>query len=227
MEPDSNFFIYQLPSSQVKRLFVFLFVFSKDSCKAPGKGECSVGRRKGNLTVSIRPVNDRPTLHLARGKSFVYFPPVPENSSDIDGKCIDVSVLTRTSQVVVDIYIRRRRGKELFERMAAGEVLRNRETMPLVVDPDNREPGLAITEAPNTKFGVWKFKRSGDGVLREIRVNAGRVLLLKPRDCIIFQPTGGESFGLISSLGEGLVRVNTYVSMPDICTYRLKVPKLV
>ena len=225
MELDSNFFIYLLPSFQVKRLFVFLFVFSKDSCKAPGKGECSVGRRKGNLTVWIRPVNDRPTLHLARGKSFVYFPPVPENSSDIDGKCIDVSVLTRTSQVVVDIYIRGRRGKELLERMAAGEVLHSRGTIPLVVDPDNKEPGLAITEAPNTKFGVWKFKRRG-GVLREIRVNASRVLLLKPWDCIIFHPTGGESFGLISSLrarGRRRVGEGKYVCKHDICTYRLKV----
>ena len=171
-------------------------------------------------------MNDRPTLHLAKGKSFVYFPPVPENASDIDGKCIDVSVLTRTSQLVVDKYIRGRRGKELFERMAAGEVLHIRGTMPLVVDPDNREPGLAITEAPNKRFGVWEFKQSGNGVPQQIRVNASRVLLLKPGDCIIFHPTEGESFGLISSLkarGRSRVGEGKYVCKHDICTYRLKV----
>ena len=178
----------------MKCLCVLLFVFLKDTCKAPGSGECSVGKREGELNVWIRPVNDPPSLHLAKGESFIYFPPVPENASDIEGKCIDVSVLTRTSQAVMDEFIRRRRGKELFERMAAGEVFAYRGTTPLIVDPDNRAPGLAITEAPNTTLGVWKYELNGDGVRRAIRINAGRrVLLLKPGDCIIFEPAGGET----------------------------------
>lgn len=143
----------------------------------------------------IRPVNDRPTLHFARYQNVIFFPPVPENASDIEEKCIDVSVLTKTSQTFIHEYIRGRRGGELFKRMAAGEVLGLGRDPPLVKDADNKRVGLAIREVPNhPKFGVWKYKLSGDGGLRTMNISSGWVLLLKPGDCITFCATRGRSF---------------------------------
>lgn len=141
----------------------------------------------------IQRANQRPTLHLAKDQDYVHFPPVPENASKIEKMCIDVLVLIKTNQAYMSGLIRARKGRELFERMAAGEVLTDRRTLPLVMDTDSSELGLAITEIPKqSRFGDWWFKLRGDRLLRRINISEGSVLLLKPGDCITFKSKGGK-----------------------------------
>ena len=90
----------------------------------PGGGECIYGGRKAKLKLTIRPVNDRPVLNVKN--LIAQFPPVPENVSDIDGKNIKVSTFTKSSQGLIDKYIRENKGDELFNKMEAGEVLADR-----------------------------------------------------------------------------------------------------
>ena len=149
----------------------------------------------------IRPVNDRPTFHFAKWTNHILFPPVPENASTIEGKCIKVSVLTRTSQTVMHDLIKNKKGGRLFVKMAAGEApVDGDEKEPLVTDPDNRRVGLAVTEVPqDPRFGVWQFNSSSNGALQNISIASGMVLLLKPDDCITFRASRGSSSCLLHS----------------------------
>lgn len=163
----------------------------KGSCKAANNEECSVGTKIGHLEVKV--ANSRPILHLAKGKNFVYFPPVPENASRIEGKCINVSILIGTSQKKMAEYIRKRKGSELHERLAAGNKIADGSSLPLITDTENSYPGLAIVGvSKQNKFGMWRFKLSGESALRKMNFTSGRVLLLGPDDCIIFSAKDGE-----------------------------------
>ena len=175
--------------NRMKSLSLSPFFFQRESCSGAGKSECGVGKKEAKLKMMIRSVNDRPILNF---KNYILFPPVPENVSDIQGKCVKVSVFTRTSQEVLNEYIRRKKGDKLFSRMAAGEAIVGNKEPPLVEDPDNREVGVAITGAPKQRFGLWQFKTS-DGILQQINITSGMVLLLKPTDCIMFNPNGGTT----------------------------------
>ena len=154
----------------------------------PGEGECIYGGRKAKLKLTIRPVNDRPVLNVKN--LIAQFPPVPENASDIDGKNIKVSTFTKSSQGLIDKYIRENKGDELFNKMQAGVALADRNNPSLVEDIDNGGVGLAITEAPVQKYGKWQYK-TNDGVFRDINIAPGMVLLVKPTDRIRFKANEG------------------------------------
>ena len=154
----------------------------------PGGGKCIYGGREAKLKLAIRPVNDRPVLNVKN--SIAQFPPVPENVSDIEGKTIKVSTFTKSSQGLIDKYIRENKGDELFNKMEAGEVLADRNNPSLVEDIDNGGVGLAITEAPVQKYGKWQYK-TNDGVFRDINIAPGVVLLVKPNDRIRFKANEG------------------------------------
>lgn len=165
----------------------------KESCKAANNEECSRGTKIGKLEVKVDVVNTRPILHLARGKNFVYFPPVPENAIRIKGKCINVSILIGTSQKKMEEYIRKRKGSQLHERLAAGIKIADKSSPPLITDAEDRYPGLAIVGvSKQNKFGMWRFKLSGESFLRKMNLTSGSVLLLGPNDCIIFSAKNGE-----------------------------------
>ena len=154
----------------------------------PGGGECIYGGREAKLKLTIRPVNDRPVLNVKN--LIAQFPPVPENVSDIEGKNIKVSTFTKSSQGLIDKYIRENKGDELFNKMEAGEALADRNNPPLVEDIDNGGVGLAITEAPVQKYGTWQYK-TNDGVFRDINITSGMGLLVKPTDRIRFKANEG------------------------------------
>ena len=90
-------------------------------------------------------------------------------------------------------YIRKGKGSKLHERLAAGNKIADGSSLPLITDTENRYPGLAIVGvSKQNKFGMWRFKLSGESALRKMNFTSGRVLLLGPDDCIIFSAKDGE-----------------------------------